>query len=114
MFRRSMKPKRASARQNGGDLLQRRHPVISGDPGHRQDLHPQHEQMLMQGAVMHDVPHHHRRRITLGAGKEHSGAGHPRYLLLRDAGQEFGAGIRASRRLLKTAVAPRCQIHVMP
>src|SRR3984885_9368193 len=50
-------------------------PVAGADPRHRQDFDAQYEQMLMQGTVVPDMPEHHRRRIFLGPGQEHGGAG---------------------------------------
>ena len=76
-----MKPKRASARQKFGatsSIVMRSPDAIHGT---EQDLDAQHEQMLVQGAVMLDVPDHHRRRIALGPGQEHRRAGHARHVL---------------------------------
>ena len=58
-------------------------------PGHRQDFDAQHEQVLVEGAVMLDVPDHHRRRVALGAGQEHRGAGHARNFRSLDPRHEF-------------------------
>src|SRR6266404_897081 len=64
--------------------------VARGDPGHGTYLNAQHEQMLMQGTVMLDVPDHHRRRVPLGPGQEHRRARRPRYVLRGNLGHEFG------------------------
>ena len=63
--------------------------VARRQPRHRLDFHAQHEQMFVQGAVMPDMPDHHRRRIAHGPGQERGGAADPRHLPCGDSGHEF-------------------------
>src|ERR1700730_14564204 len=68
----------------------KRDAVGGRDPGHGEYFNVQHEQVLVQGTVMLDVPDHYRRRIPLGPGQEHRRARHPRYVLRGDRGHKFG------------------------
>ena len=113
MSGRSMKPKCASARQKFGATSLDRQPVLAGDARHRLDLDAQHEQLLMQRAVVLDVPDHDRRRVLLGAVRNTAVPGtrgilrpiHRHELLDRD--QRLAHALRDRGRA-------GCQIHITP
>src|SRR6202035_1398852 len=53
-----------------GDFVET-NPLDRPPPRHRQNTDSQNEQMLMQSAVVLDVPNHHGRRILRRAGQKH-------------------------------------------
>jgi hypothetical protein len=58
-------------------LLRYGRALFVGDPGHRLDLGRDDEHVLLQGAVVADVPGQQWRRVAHGSGEENRGARHP-------------------------------------
>jgi hypothetical protein len=77
---RSIRPLHESVAHAGAPeargLLRDGRALCVGNPGHRVDLRCDGENVLLQGAVVADLPSQQWRRVAHGSGEEHRGAWH--------------------------------------
>ena len=109
-----MNPYRATARQKRGAISWTFRRAASSDPRHRLGEDREDEQTFVQGSVVLQVPHHHRRGIALGPGRETAVPGTRGTLPSAIRAMKLAIGTTVSWSRAETACAPTCQTSITP